>query len=79
VTLIGDARYWTRVSYLMPHLGHPSCQLHPGASQDLAAALPGWRSHIQQHTHIETYIKPNGDHTFNYIFQSNITQRLWIK
>jgi hypothetical protein len=23
-----------------PH-GHPGCQLHPGASQDLVAALPG--------------------------------------
>jgi hypothetical protein len=35
-----------------------------------------WQPHCQdkQHTHIETYIKSNGDHTFNYIYQSNITQ-----
>jgi hypothetical protein len=37
-----------------------------------------WLLHCQgnQHTHIETYIKPNRDHTFNYIYQSNITQRV---
>jgi hypothetical protein len=28
---------------------------------------------LSQHTHIATYINPNGDHTFNYIYQSNIT------
>jgi hypothetical protein len=67
-----------RVSYLMPPHRHPDCQLHPGASQDLVATLPGWRSHIYQHTNIETYIKPNGDYTFNYIYQSNITQSLCI-
>jgi hypothetical protein len=35
-----------------------------------------WQLHCQdkQHTHTEIYIKPNGDHTFNYIYQSNITQ-----
>jgi hypothetical protein len=35
-----------------------------------------WQPHCQdkQHTHTETYIKPNVDHTFNYIYQSNITQ-----
>jgi hypothetical protein len=68
-----------RVSYLMPPIhGYFGCRLHPGASQDFAATLLGWRSHIQQHTHTETYIKPNEDHTFNYIFQSNITQSLRI-
>jgi hypothetical protein len=35
-----------------------------------------WQPHCQdkQHIHIETYIRSNGDHTFNYIYQSNITQ-----
>jgi hypothetical protein len=62
-----------------PGHGYPGCRLHPGGRQDLAAALSGWRSHIQRHTHIETYIKLNGDHTFNYIYQLNITQSLCIK
>jgi ribosomal protein L39E len=26
--------------------GNPGCRLHPGASQDLVAILPGWRSQI---------------------------------
>jgi hypothetical protein len=56
--------------------GHPGCRLHPRGSQDLVATLSGWRSHIQQHTHTEIYIKSNEDHTFNYIYQSNITQSL---
>jgi hypothetical protein len=79
VALIEDTPYRMRVSYFMPPHGHPACQLHPGASQDLAVTLPGWRAHIQQHTHTETYIEPNGDHTFNYIYQTNITQSLRIK
>jgi hypothetical protein len=54
---------------LMPPHGHPGCRLHPVASQDLVAALLGWRSHIQQHTHTKKYIKPNKDYTFNYIYQ----------
>jgi hypothetical protein len=35
-----------------------------------------WQPHCQdkQHTHTETYVKPNGDHTFNYIDQSNVKQ-----
>jgi hypothetical protein len=37
-----------------------------------------WQLHYQdkQHTHTETYMKSNRDHTFNYIYQSNITQRV---
>jgi hypothetical protein len=40
-----------RLLFDAPSHGHSGCRLHPGASQDLAAALLGWRSHIQQHTH----------------------------
>jgi hypothetical protein len=40
----------TRLLYDAPH-GHPICRLHPGASQDLTAALYLHK----QHTHIETY------------------------
>jgi hypothetical protein len=61
-----------RLLFNAPH-GHPDCRMHLRASQDLAATLSGWRSHIHQHTHTETYTKSNGDHTFNYIYQSNIT------
>jgi hypothetical protein len=39
--LIGDTPYLMHVSYWTPPHVHPSCRLHPEASQDLAAALVG--------------------------------------
>jgi hypothetical protein len=57
--------------------GHPSCWLHHGARQDLAATLLGWRSHIHQHTHIETYIEPNGDHTV-IIFTNQLLNKVYV-
>jgi hypothetical protein len=55
MALIGDTLLDVHLLFDAP-LGHPGCRLHPRAGQDLVAALPRWRSHIQQHTNIETYI-----------------------
>jgi hypothetical protein len=55
-----------------PPNGHPGSQLHPEASQDLVAALYLYKQHTTYRN-----IWPNvanGDHTFNYIYQSYIIQ-----
>jgi hypothetical protein len=65
-----------RLLFDAPH-ENPGCRLHPGSSQDLTVALWGWRSHIQQHTHIETYIKPN-EITHSIIFTNQKIHTLFI-
>jgi hypothetical protein len=76
------------ISYLMPlHHVYPDCWLHPGAIHNLVAALYLHKQHtythnITQSNHYTLLLKPNyqspyvtdGDHTFNYIYQLNITQ-----
>jgi hypothetical protein len=73
-----------------PH-GHPGCRLHPGASQDLAAAL--YRH--TQYTHTETYSQIEITHsiiftnqilhkvfivsTIKPMYQLTITRSLWCK
>jgi hypothetical protein len=61
-----------RISYLMPPHGHPGCQLHPGASQDLADALYMHK----QHTHTETCIQMEITHSI--IFTNQILHNLFI-
>jgi hypothetical protein len=52
VALIENTPCLMYVSYLMPHHEHPSCRVHPRASQDLAAALYLHKQHTETHVHI---------------------------
>jgi hypothetical protein len=54
-----------------PH-GHPSCRLHPEASQDLAAALYLHK----QHTHTETNSQIETTHSI--LFTNQILHKVFI-
>jgi hypothetical protein len=60
------------VFYLIPPYGHPGCRLHPGTSQNFAAALYLHK----KHTHTEIYSQMKI--TYSIIFIIQILHKVFI-